>query len=69
MVNYTFTPKINRLIYLNRGLKPKERACIGRLNKSQINFILNLRYAPDPLRYDKMLKRELVWELRLPRYQ
>ncbi len=67
--NDNWTKKINNLIYINRGLSPKELKYINTtLNTSGLRFFVNLRYAPDPIRYDKMKKCELINELKYTRY-
>jgi len=69
MKKMTFGNKIEPLIYINRGLTDIEIRRIARhLTKQDIRLLVNLRYAPDPIRYDKMLKKELLIELKYPRY-
>ena len=68
--NYDTWPDwINKLTYLDRPLTKKERNRLGRsLNKQGLYFFVNLRYPPDPCRYDPMLKKDLLDELKYPRY-
>ena len=50
--------KTNSLIYVERGLTEEERKYINKtLTVKAVRFMVNLRYATDPLRYNKMKKR------------
>jgi hypothetical protein len=60
---------INNLIYINRGLNEYELKYIKKnLNIEQLKLLINLRYPPDPLRYNKMTKTQLINELKYSRY-
>lgn len=61
--------QINTLIYIQRGLHDTEINYIGKTFKvNALRMIINLRYAPDPKRYDGMKKKELLNELKFTRY-
>ena len=61
--------EINKLIYIERGLNAKEISYIGNtLTVNALRMIINLRYAPDPQRYDNMKKKDLLNELKFSRY-
>jgi hypothetical protein len=64
-----FTDKIAKLIYKEKGLEKKDRIFLNvNLKVKELRNFINLRYAPDPIRYDKMTKKQLVDELKYPRY-
>ena len=64
-----FPKEINRLIYIDRGLNNKEIEYIKNiLTVDTLRLFVNLRYAPDPIRYDCMGKTELINELKYSRY-
>ena len=68
--NEEWSSKINNLIYINRGLNSKERNYIkNKLKINALRLFLNLRYAPDPIRYNKMTKNLLLNELKYKRYE
>ena len=68
-LNDKWTTKINNLIYVDKGLNRKERNYIkNTLKVEALRSFVNLRYAADPVRYDKMKKNELVDELKYSRY-
>ena len=68
-LNDKWTTKINNLIYVDKGLNRKERNYIkNTLKVEALRSFVNLRYAVDPVRYDKMKKNELVDELKYSRY-
>ena len=68
--NEEWSNKINNLIYINRGLNSKEINYIkNKLKKNALRLFLNLRYAPDPIRYNKMTKDILLNELKYKRYE
>ena len=59
----------NDLMYIMRGLNQKEQNYINNsLKVSELRIFLNIRYAPDPCRYDIMTKKELLNELKYKRY-
>jgi len=61
---------LDYLQYIDRSLTIKERTFINnKLNKRALLKFINLRYPPDPIRYDKMKKKELIEELKYPRYE
>ena len=56
-------------LYEYNGLKTREIKIIDKkLNKNALKLFINMRYAVDPIRYDKMLRSQLLNELRYPRY-
>ena len=64
-----FPPKVEKLLYINRGLKPNERRYIyNKMKIGALKLFVSMRYGPDPIRYDTMTKRELIKELRHRRY-
>jgi len=68
--NDKWPDKINNFIYINRGLKSKEINYIKNILKIKaLRLFVNLRYAPDPIRYDKMTKDVLLKELKYNRYE
>ena len=61
--------KIDELMANNKGLTAAERKYLSsHLTKEGVFDLVNARYAPDPQRYGKMSKRQLVAELKYPRY-
>jgi hypothetical protein len=57
------------ILHLDRGLTKEERHFLAsKFTVSELNEMVNVRYAVDPQRYDKMSKKELVQEFRYPRY-
>ena len=68
--NDKWPSKIENLISINRGLNSKERNYIkNKLKIDALRLFLNLRYAPDPIRYNKMTKNLLLNELKYKRYE
>ncbi len=68
--NDKWPSKIENLISINRGLNSKERNYIkNKLKKNALRLFVNLRYAPDPIRYNKMTKDALLKELKYKRYE
>ena len=68
-INDKWPTKINNLIYINRGLNNKERNYIFNILKIKaLRLFVNLRYPPDPIRYNNMKKNELKNELKHRRY-
>ena len=68
--NDKFPQKINDLIYKDKGLSKKEITYLkNKLKKDALNLFVNLRYPVDPVRYDPMTKKELLKELKYPRYK
>ena len=68
--NEKWPSKINNLIYINRGLNSKEQNYIkNKLKINALRLFVNLRYAPDPIRYNKMTKDTLLKELKYKRYE
>lgn len=64
-----FPPKVEKLLYINRGLKTDEtRYIYNKMKKEALKLFVSMRYGPDPNRYDAMTKRELIKELRHRRY-
>ena len=69
MLNENFPKEITDLIYINRGLKNNEINYIKKMLKlDTLRNLVNLRYAPDPIRYGNMKKNELLNELKYSRY-
>ena len=67
--NDKWPKKIDTLIYTNRGLHFNEINYIKKtLTIGALRLFVNLRYAVDPCRYDKMTKKELADELKYNRY-
>jgi len=67
--NDKWPKKIDTLIYTDRGLNLKERTYIkNTLTVGALRTLVNVRYAVDPIRYNKMKKKELVDELKYSRY-
>ena len=65
----TWPNYITELMYTMRGLTVFERKYINiSLKIGTLRTFVNLRYAPDPQRYDKMNKKQLIMELKHPRY-
>ena len=61
--------KIVDLIYIDNKLTKKDKTYINNtLNVAALRLFVNFRYAPDPQRYDKMKKAELIEELKYSRY-
>lgn len=59
----------SRLLGLHRKLTKAEVDAFGDLSKSElISDALALRHAPDPQRWGRMTKPQLLKELALPRY-
>ncbi len=55
--NEKWPSKIEDLISINRGLNCEERNYIkNKLKKNTLRLFVNLRYAPDTIRYNKMTK-------------
>ena len=68
--NDNWPSKIKNLISINRGLNSKEKNYIkNKLKKNALQLFVNLRYAPDPIRYNKMTKDTLLKELKYKRYE
>ena len=68
--NDKWPSKIDHLIYIDRGLNAKEKIYIkNKLKINALRLFLNLRYAPDPIRYNKMTKDILLKELKYKRYE
>ena len=68
--NDKWPSKINDLIYIDRGLNYEEINYIkNKLKKNALQLFVNLRYAPDPIRYNKMTKILLLKELKYKRYE
>ena len=68
--NDNWPQKIDDLKHIDQGLNKKEKEYLSKtLNKKALNLFMNLRYAPDPLRFDKMTKKELLYELKYSRYE
>jgi hypothetical protein len=68
-INDKWTKKLNSLIYIDRCLTNKEITYIKNLlNVNSLRLFVNLRYAPDPNRYDNMTKKDLLNELKFSRY-
>ena len=64
-----FPPKVEKLLYINRGLKLDERLYIyNKMKIGALKLFVYMRYGPDPIKYDTMTKRELIKELRHRRY-
>lgn len=69
-MNDKLPSEINHLIYLERGLNGKEINYIKKMLKvDALRMIINLRYPPDPIRYDTMRKKNLLNELKYSRYE
>jgi len=67
--NDKWPEKINTLTYTDKGLYLKERNYIkNTLTVEALRSLVNVRYAVDPIRYNKMKKKELVDELKYSRY-
>jgi len=65
----TWPNYITELMYTMRGLTVNERKYINNsLKVGTLRAFVNIRYGPDPNRYDKMLKKQLIMELKHPRY-
>ena len=61
--------KIDNLCYKMKALTKREREFINKsLTKQKLFYFVNTRYAPDPCRYIPMKKKELIEELKYPRY-
>lgn len=68
--NDKWPSKIENLISINRGLNSKEINYIkNKLKINALRLFVNLRYAPDPIRYNKMTKDTLLKELKYKRYE
>tara|TARA_B100001250_G_C19397281_1_gene613175 strand:- start:304 stop:522 length:219 start_codon:yes stop_codon:yes gene_type:complete len=67
--NDKWPKKIKDLIYIDRGLNKIEKNYINKtLKVNGLRLLVNLRYPPDPIRYNKMKKCELIDELKYSRY-
>jgi hypothetical protein len=67
--NHKWSEKINFYCYTIRGLTNSESNYINnKLNKEELYLFVNLRYPVDPIRYDKMTKKQLLKELKYNRY-
>ena len=56
-INDKWPTNVNNLIYIERGLNKNEKDYIFNiLNTNAMRLFVNLRYAPDPIRYDNMTK-------------
>mgnify|MGYP001191171286 FL=1 len=53
---------------MDRGLTKKERDLLNNRSLSELKLWVNVRYPPDPQRYDKMSKKQLISEFKFPRY-
>jgi hypothetical protein len=60
--------KITNLIYVDRGLNTTEINYIkNMLTIEALRLFINLRYTPDPIRYDNMKMNDLLDELKCDR--
>ena len=60
---------IQDILSREKGLTKKERDLLNKtLSQSELCFLTNFRYAPDPQRYDKMSKNQLISEFKYPRW-
>ena len=67
--NDKWPEEINTLTYTDRGLYRNEINYIKKtLTVGALRSLVNIRYAVDPCRYDKMTKKELADELKYNRY-
>ena len=68
--NDKWPSKIENLISITRGLNSKEINYIkNKLKINALRLFVNLRYAPDPIRYNKMTKDTLLKGLKYKRYE
>ena len=62
--------KLYKLCDKDKGLTKNQREYINKtLTKQHLFMFLNDRYAPDPLRYLRMTKKEMIEELKYDRYE
>ena len=67
---YPYYSKLDRLCYKDKGLTEKEREYVNkRLTKDFLYIYVNTRYTPNPVRYLKMTKQQLIDELKYDRYE
>ena len=66
--NNEWGKKINGYCYIRRGLTKSESKYINnKLNKEALYLFVNLRYPVDPVRYNRMTKKQLLKELKYDR--
>ena len=67
--NDKFPPKVIDLMYKNDRLNLLEMRYINnKLKVKALRLFVSMRYSPNPELYDKMTKKELIFELRRKRY-
>ena len=60
---------IQDILSREKGLTKKERDLLNKtISQAELCFLVNFRYAPDPQRYDKMSKNQLISEFKYPRW-
>lgn len=60
---------IQDILSREKGLTKKERDLLNKtLSQAELCFLSNFRFAPDPQRYDKMSKNQLISEFKYPRW-
>ena len=61
---------MSNVLSKEKGLTSKQLGQLNKtLSKSELSFLVNLRYAPDPVRYDKMSKKKLIAEFKYSKYE
>ena len=61
--------KLDDLCYKGKGLTKAEREYISKtLTTAKLFYFVNTRYPPDPVLYLSMTKKQLIDELKYPRY-